>query len=392
MTFLVLSWQFRATTSSLRTFSTIVASRSTKLQATSSSIGSSSAAKLQQDLHSKTAATSSSANTGSRLAFLNFFRKRKHDIPKITKVITDIDDTVVSSGGVRLFGIKLGGIDNRYKRGQVYPGVIQFALELSRSNKKFTTNKPAASAAVAATGTPSDPANTPSKVAVLTARAREFKFALALKSSGKLCTAYRTVGKSNGLEDWGIGDVYYGSVAEWILQGRKGLRKFKNFEIMMENDELLHRELDQQYILIGDTGEKDEEAGERMATNYPQKVKAVFLHSVATLKAKRGQSINDVAINVPTDRKVNGVSFFYFRTYVGAALKAYNHKLISREGVTRVAEQAVKELKSIDHTLAHAKGIMVHLQKKKIAEMQQLRWKELEADITSCEFLKYLLK
>ena len=35
-------------------------------------------------------------------------------IPEVgTKVVTDIDDTVKSSGGVRLFGIPLGGIDVR---------------------------------------------------------------------------------------------------------------------------------------------------------------------------------------------------------------------------------------------------------------------------------------
>ena len=61
----------------------------------------------------------------------------------------------------------------------------------------------------------------PSKVSVLTARAREFKFALgkilvnardnssilipfsrmkALKSSGKLCSAYRSTGEVNGID------------------------------------------------------------------------------------------------------------------------------------------------------------------------------------------------
>jgi hypothetical protein len=32
-----------------------------------------------------------------------------------TKVVTDIDDTVKSSGGVKLFGIPLGGIDVRHR-------------------------------------------------------------------------------------------------------------------------------------------------------------------------------------------------------------------------------------------------------------------------------------
>lgn len=51
---------------------------------------------------------------------------------RILQVITDIDDTVKSSGGLRLLGVALGGIDTQYKRGQYYPGAFQFALELSR--------------------------------------------------------------------------------------------------------------------------------------------------------------------------------------------------------------------------------------------------------------------
>ena len=35
------------------------------------------------------------------------------------------------------------------------------------------------------------------------------------------------------------------------------------------------------YIIIGDTGEKDEEAGNRIASKYPEKVQAIFLHCVS---------------------------------------------------------------------------------------------------------------
>ena len=98
-----------------------------------------------------------------------------------TKVVTDIDDTVKSSGGVRLFGIPLGGIDTQFRRGEFYPGAFQFAFELSTVMKN----------------------NAPENVAVLTARAKEFKFALALKKGDKICNAYSSVGKSNGFKEWG---------------------------------------------------------------------------------------------------------------------------------------------------------------------------------------------
>ncbi len=152
----------------------------------------------------------------------------------ILQVITDIDDTVKSSGGVRLLGVALGGIDTQYRRGQYYPGAFQFALELSRF------------------GVPEG--GEPQRVAVLTARAREFKvrprllllsllfyraavrvltdkrwthllagwlagwqFALELKPTHKVCRTYARAGAENGVEGWGVGTVLYGSVKEWCV-------------------------------------------------------------------------------------------------------------------------------------------------------------------------------
>lgn len=118
----------------------------------------------------------------------------------IFRVVTDIDDTVKSSGGVKLFGVPLGGIDIQYKRGEFYPGAFQFFFELSAHNRKSKLDIP--------------------KVAVLTARAKEFLFALALKPKDKLCSAFRKIGDANGYPGWGVSleHVYYGSVAEWLVQ------------------------------------------------------------------------------------------------------------------------------------------------------------------------------
>ena len=69
----------------------------------------------------------------------------------MTQVVTDIDDTIKSSGGVNIGGIALGGVDISYERNSFYPGVFQFGLELASHTAK-----------------PRDP---PNKMAVLTARA-----------------------------------------------------------------------------------------------------------------------------------------------------------------------------------------------------------------------------
>lgn len=289
------------------------------------------------------------------------------------KVVTDIDDTVVSSGGVKIFGVALGGIDNLYKRGHFYPGGIQFVLELSNSLKKASTQVVN---------------ELPSNVAVLTARAKEFKFALALKPNGKLCSAFAKAGVANGVNGWGIGDVYYGSVKEWILQHRKGLRKMQNFEIMMNGDDALDgHEVHRKYIIIGDTGEKDEEAAERAAMKYPDRLRAVFMHQVYDIKTKDSQVRR-------ATRKVNGVPFYYFRTYVGAATTAYRNKMISKEALKRVTEQAVANLKTLDEQISGKSEVNpIHrLSKKKQLESQEERWREIIEDANECAFLNPIVE
>ena len=138
--------------------------------------------------------------------------------PLFTQVISDVDDTLKSSGGVNVAGVALGGIDVQYERGDYYPGVAQFMLELSMYHPYSETIR------------------TPPKVAILTARAEEFKMALELKDSSSLAMAFQETGERAGVKHWGLGPVLYGSVAEWIIQERKGLRKFSNFEKLLQQD------------------------------------------------------------------------------------------------------------------------------------------------------------
>jgi hypothetical protein len=134
--------------------------------------------------------------------------------PLFTQVISDVDDTLKSSGGIQVAGVALGGIDVQYERGELYPGVAEFMLALSSHPSEAV----------------------PAKIAILTARAEEFKAALEIKEESKLAVALRQAGKAAGVDGWGIGPVLYGSVAEWIIQDRKGLRKFTNFERLIQQD------------------------------------------------------------------------------------------------------------------------------------------------------------
>lgn len=240
-----------------------------------------------------------------------------------TQVVSDVDDTLKSSGGVAVAGVNLGGIDIQYERGDVYPGVAQFMLEVSLSGtgSSGTTNGVAVPC--------------PPKVAILTARAEEFKAALELKEDSKIALALRKAAEASGVSQWGLGPVLYGSVAEWIIQDRKGLRKFTNFERLLQQDPT---GTIFQYIYVGDTGELDQEAGETMLREYPEVVKAIFLHSVSN---------EEGPVNVPPPRLINGRPIVFFRTYVGAATAAMQLGLLDVDGLQRVIDAARSMLSDV---------------------------------------------
>jgi len=104
---------------------------------------------------------------------------------KFLQVISDVDDTLKSSGGIKAAGVPLGGIDTQYERGDFYPGVFEFMFQLSMF--------------------PLKEGDLPAKVAVLTARAEEFKAALELKDSSKLAVAFKKTGENGGIRNWGLG-------------------------------------------------------------------------------------------------------------------------------------------------------------------------------------------
>lgn len=235
-----------------------------------------------------------------------------------TQIVSDVDDTLKSSGGVNVAGVALGGIDVQYERGDFYPGVAEFMLEVSRY------------------GLSDEDKYSPPKVAILTARAEEFKAALEIKQTSKLAVAMREAGEKVGITGWGVGPVLYGSVAEWIVQFRKGLRKFSNFERLLRQDPT---GMIVQYIYVGDIGELDQEAGETMLREYPEVVKAVFLHVVA-------DQLDPPPI-IPPPKLINGRPLVFFKTYVGAAVDAVRLGFMDLDGLESVIEAATHKLASI---------------------------------------------
>lgn len=266
----------------------------------------------------------------------------------LTQVLSDVDDTLKSSGGVTVAGVSLGGIDVQYERGDFYPGVFQFMWELSAhsvtKNERYAEERRLSGKGKKNPGAATAAPLVPPKAAILTARAEEFKAALEIKEGSKLAEAFRRTGEAAGVSGWGVGPVLYGSVSEWIVQFRKGLRKFNNFERLLEQDPTGRI---MQYIYVGDTGELDQEAGETMLREYPEVVQAVFLHVVYDTPPDASQSTPP---SIPPPKLINGRPLVFFRTYVGAAAKATQLGLMGGDGLMLVVDEAEKALEGVERS------------------------------------------
>ncbi len=149
---------------------------------------------------------------------------------------------------------------------------------------------------------------------------------------------HHLLGSQNGFLDWGIGRIYYGSVYEWIYSKRKGRRKKSNFDEIYRLDHVSKESVPMKYILIGDTGEYDERGFELIVEEYSHSIQAVFLHVVGSDSHQP-----NLLDNFP-DKVYHDVPFFYFRTYTGAALKAYQYGLVDLNGIKAVLTHSLATL------------------------------------------------
>jgi phosphatidate phosphatase APP1 len=219
-----------------------------------------------------------------RVEILSHIASEADAIPRRSwKVLSDIDDTVLA----RLH-------DRRFPSKTVYPGVLTFYEELDRG--------------------PGDAQDETGDLTFVTARPFiEGQTRQTLIKAGMPPSAILT-----------------GSLFSLISHSRMAGRKFEVFGRYRE----LFPEYD--FIFVGDNGQGDPEFGRRMLAASPDRIKAVFIHNVA----------EDVPSDPDATTWEDG-GLILFNTYVGAAEAAYQHGLISREGVHRVAIAAREELAAI---------------------------------------------
>lgn len=225
-----------------------------------------------------------------RVEILSHIASEADAIPRRSwKVLSDIDDTVFA----RLH-------DRRFPSKTVYPGVLTFYEELDRG-----------------------PGATPDETGDLT-----FVTARPTAIGGFIEGQTRQALIKAGAPP---STILTGSLFSLISHSRMAGRKFEVFGRYRE----LFPEYD--FIFVGDNGQGDPEFGRRMQAASPERIKAVFIHNVAE--------------EVPADPDATtweDDGLIVFNTYVGAALAAWQHGLISAEGVRRVAAAAQEELAAIE--------------------------------------------
>jgi len=241
-----------------------------------------------------------------RSAYEEFKGDPKNSHSRPIKILSDIDDTFLSSGG------SFGNVDSRYPKEVLYPAVTTFLKELDlgcnseegvwdqgrHGNLAFLSARPH----VEATKQPE----------LMTYD----KFAMIFES-GKLHTfPTLLLGNFKGLT---------GAINKNFQEMVR--KKFKNFEQYL----MLYPEYD--FVFIGDNGQGDAAVGEKMIKEYPQRMRAVFIHKVLE-NEKKTYGYSDS----PDWKKM-----LWFTNYVEAAILAFKYKLIHFKGVQRILTAAHKE-------------------------------------------------
>jgi hypothetical protein len=199
------------------------------------------------------------------------------------KVLSDIDDTFLANWK-----------DTRYPSKTIYPGVLQFYRELDRG-----------------------PGLVPGREGDLTFISARPQDPLGLIEDRTLATL-REHGVSSAV-------MLSGAFTHLLGNARIAAMKLENFSRYVQ----LYPEYG--FVFTGDSGQGDVVFGEQILASWPELVRAVFIHDVVATPEPARQSWRDKRI-------------FFFDTYVGAAVEAFEVGVISRDGVARVVHAAREDL------------------------------------------------
>lgn len=235
------------------------------------------------------------------------------------KILSDVDDTLLSSGGHYP-----AGIDKRYPKKVVYPGVLAFYRELD----------------LGISGPDDWPENRVGNLVFLSARPHVYKD-MSEKSNFAKFEKLRAVGEDGrrGMHTTPsllAGDLASGS--QYITTNDfepLAQKKFENFKRYVS----IYPEY--QHIFVCDNGQGDVKAGEMMHDNFPYEYQATYVHLVQARERTYGYN--------PERWKETEFRPCFFRTYPEAALHAATQDppLIRMNGLNRVCSDAVKDFNAV---------------------------------------------
>ncbi|EGZ11642.1 hypothetical protein PHYSODRAFT_458535, partial [Phytophthora sojae] len=231
------------------------------------------------------------------------------------KVLSDVDDTLYSSGGRYP-----AGLDTRYPRHTLYPGVLPFYRELDMGTvgpDDWTDDRVG-------------------NLVFLSARPHVYKDVSEKKSYAKFAALHEKMGMHT-LPTMLAGNLKSGRAFMW--QGDlepMAQKKFENFSEFYQ----LYPEF--KHIFVGDNGQGDVRAAELIVEKFgSDALEAAFFQRVQPMEKMFNYHSKE---DLERWRKMN---IIFFDTYVGAAVEAFRMKKIRLSGLKKVCDDAGQSFEAI---------------------------------------------
>lgn len=253
----------------------------------------------------------------------------------LRKILSDVDDTLFSSGGHFP-----AGVDRTYPKHTLYPGVLCFLKELDLGFDAVGDWLPI---------------HGKGNLAFLSARPHVYKD----KSEKKSYRTFQELRDVHGLH--AVPTLLPGSlesgfsmfVDDYVPMAKK---KFKNF------DEFASLYPEYHFIFLGDNGQGDVLAGEMMKKKYGDRVELVLVHEVQPIERTPGYS-------PAKEKEWEELGIVFFSTYVGAAVHACLRRIIHPRALRRVVHAAIKDFDAL-HAADHDSSSHITAAAKKKNEEQ----------------------
>jgi len=248
----------------------------------------------------------------------------------VRRAFSDIDDTMKCSNRARFHGIDT----NCDFKGEIYPGVAQFQLEIGMGPYENTDEA----------GKQLEP---PSPVP-LSARPREARMILSISRDDESYLHFQDVGHANGFDGWAldVDGAQYGSVTSSYSMVR---RDFEAVLPRLKYEGWLSYNSSLPTVFVGDNGQGDVEAAKLMyAHNVEAEGRApplgAFIHHVQPVPLSSDLLETSWLSGEPgTVEALASQNIYLFREYLHGACVAFKKGYISAAGYGRVAHSVIRE-------------------------------------------------